>query len=59
MNRSGETILSLSDEDLSQAGIDPASITDDQFDYLVEQMRKYFADSFSQALSEAIDTVSR
>ena len=59
MNRNaGTDILSLSNEDFELVGIDPTTISDDQFERIVDALREHYNEGFSDVLSEIVKTVS-
>jgi hypothetical protein len=58
MNRTGgEGILFLCDEDLEFLDIDPAKVSDGQFEDILDYLRNHYNDGFSMVLAEAAEYV--
>lgn len=53
----GATILSFCDEDLEQIGIDPATVSEEQFKSIVDELQEYFNEGFQHALMECANSV--
>ncbi len=45
-------LLYLTDEDFELIGVDPKSISDELFDLVVEELKEYYNDGFSDVLKD-------
>lgn len=43
-------LLYLTDEDFELIGVDPKSVSDELFDLIVEELKEYYNDGFSDVL---------
>jgi hypothetical protein len=55
--KSGEGILFLTNDDLEFLGIDPAKVSDSQWEDILDYLRDYYNDNFSAVLAEAAEYV--
>jgi phytoene/squalene synthetase len=52
--KGGTGLLFLSDEDLELAGVDPASINDQEFEQIVDELMEYYNDNFTGVLADIV-----
>ncbi|ACB54318.1 hypothetical protein cce_4972 [Crocosphaera subtropica ATCC 51142] len=51
-----KAILWLSDDDLELIGIDPASISDELFEAIAEELKEFINEGFQHALIQSVES---
>jgi len=57
LDRKGQPILFLCDEDLDPLGVDAKKVTNEQFEEILSELQEYYNTNFTEALQQAVECV--
>ncbi|WP_107666812.1 hypothetical protein [Cyanothece sp. BG0011] len=54
-----KAILWLSDEDLELIGVDPATVSDEEFEAIAEELKEFVNEGFQHALIQSVESAKQ